>query len=265
MQLAHILTLLILPLLGCFFAIHYELSYFTNVVLIYILPGLYLTCVNTNRRHALQRLVFALLVPFAFAFVVDYIGTVSSLWTVPHTFLPWRVYAVIPLEDFVWMIGGVYTIMTCYEFFAGKTPGKLNTRKLTYFSAIAAFGLAIFFALSATHPELFVWHNRFAYLILGLTFAGIPTIILMARFWRAYVKVYYVIAYFLFLTVTLEYTETVLGQWLFNGNYALRPLAFAGSPGIPYEELFFVGIVEVLIAVGFYTFFTSQREVVGSK
>jgi hypothetical protein len=82
----------------------------------------------------------------------------------------------------------------------------------------------------------------------------------MTRFWRAYVKVYYVIAYFLFLTVTLEYTETVLGQWLFNGNYALRPLAFAGSPGIPYEELFFVGIVEVLIAVGFYTFFTSDKK-----
>jgi lycopene cyclase domain-containing protein len=225
----------------------------------YLVPGLYLTLRKANWRQAAQHATFALLIPFPFAFVVDYIGTVSNLWYVPHTFLPWRIYGVIPLEDFVWMACGVYTIITCYTFFSNKAQDKLAPRKLLYFCAIAAIGLAVFCMSSTVYPELFVWHGSFAYLTLGLTFAGIPTAILMMRFWRAYAKVGYLIVYFLFLTFLLEYTETFLGQWLFHGNYAIQKLTFFGTPGIPYEEFFFVGVVEVLAAVGFYTFFTERE------
>jgi hypothetical protein len=82
--------------------------------------------------------------------------------------------------------------------------------------------------------------------------------ILLFNFRRAFAKALPLLVYFMFLTVMLENTEAFLGHWTFPGNYLLTPPAFLGSPGVPYEEYFFVGIVEVLVAVGFYAFFTSK-------
>jgi uncharacterized membrane protein YvlD (DUF360 family) len=168
---------------------------------------------------------------------------------------------ILPYEDFFWMIFATYTMVSLYDYFKGTNGHRaaLIDRGMWHFITPAIIALACFFFLAYVNPALFIWNTPWAYIFLGLVFFALPAIIFsfLAKYsWKSAIRV---AAYFLYLTIVLEIAGSILKYWAFSGNYLLPPLAI-GVVVIPYEELFFVGIIGALAAIGFYTYFDPPTE-----
>jgi hypothetical protein len=169
---------------------------------------------------------------------------------------------LLPYEDFSWMIFAVYTMVALYDYFKGSRGGDatLMNRRMWRFIIPAIIALVCFFSLAYTNPAFFVWNTPWAYVFLGLVFFALPAIIFffLAKYsWGHAIRV---AGYFLYLTILLEITGSILKDWVFSGSYLFAPLVI-GAVTIPWEELFFVGIIGPFAAIGFYEYFNGSRKV----
>jgi lycopene cyclase domain-containing protein len=233
-----------------------DTPYLVSILLFYGAPGIYVTFRFGQSWQALKGLLFAIIVSTPFAIVVDYIGTISGLWYVPQTLFKERFFGVIPFEDVLWMLSASYTVVVMYEILFDTGKHELIDRRIRYFVFFAFLVLSVFFlALATGNHALLKWDSRYAYLLLGATFFLIPALLFMWHFPKFLRRSAFLVGYFLYLTVTFEITATLLGQWVFMGRYLISPLIIFANDPIPYEELFFVGVVGPLAVVALYEFF----------
>lgn len=255
-----VLVLAFLPIIVCFFAIHFSLSYPINVLLIYLAPGIAIGLYGKKYGQMLYHALFAVIVSFPFAVIVDYIGIKSNIWFVPHSIFASRFLGVIPFEDFFWIASGVFTIISLYTFFRRQKENLVFNRKVGYFIVVSAAALILFYFITRWRQDVLIWEGKFSYLILASVFFLFPAIIFLGYLKNLRTHFWKVALYFLFITFILEATETCLGQWEFNGQYLVRQFTFLGNHHFPFEELFFVGIVGATAAAGFYEYFISKKD-----
>lgn len=243
------------PLVGVILSLGYGLPYLISIFLFYLLPGLYLDISHGTPRSIVKHLLFAIIISIPFAIIVDYIGTQSGLWYVPQSLFSNRFLDVIPYEDFFWMIAAVYAMIALYVHSEGRDEKVIFNKRMWTFILYAAIILAIFFVLIRFYPALFIWHTRWAYVILGIVFFLLPAGVWLAHAQNSFHRALPVVAYFFYFTLLFEITGTYLKDWIFRGVYLLPPLVLFGSSSIPYEELFFVGIIGPVAAIAFYEYF----------
>ena len=92
-------------------------------------------------------------------------------------------------------------------------------------------------------PNAFDVRTPWAYSIIGSVFFGIPATIWICQHYSEIPKILPVVIYFLFCTVLFELVAVHLHDWEFEGQYLIPMLNLYGVGPIPYEELFFVGLV----------------------
>jgi hypothetical protein len=245
------IVLVILPIMGVILSLGYRLSYIASVFLFYFLPGFYLDISRSAPRSFVKHLLFATIVALPFVIIVDYVGVQSGLWYVPHSIFPSRFLGILPYEDFFWMISAVYTIIALYADNRKKDEKAIFNGRMRWFILSAGLILVIFFILIQFYPALFVWHTRWAYATLATVFFLLPVAIWLNYHCNLFRKVIPVVLYFFLFTLCFEIIGARLKDWVFEGLYLLPPLAISGLI-LPYEELFFVGIIGPIAAVAFY-------------
>lgn len=255
------LVLVGLPIVAGVISVLLNTPYLVSILLFYGAPGFYVAFRFGHTWQAIKGFLFAVITSLPFAVVVDYIGTASGVWYVPKTLFSGRFLDVIPVEDMLWMFCATYTVVMLYEVFCDKGKHELVDRRMRYFVILALSALGVFFlAVALGNSSLFAWQSRYTYLALGALFFLLPALLFLWRFPQFRRRSLPLVGYFLSLTVAFEFTATTLGQWVFTGKYLLPPLiVFANNP-IPYEELFFVGIVGPLTVVALYEFFDDDRQ-----
>jgi hypothetical protein len=247
--------LLAFPVLAAAVSLCAKAPYLISILLFYAVPGIYVTVLFGNARQAAKNLLFAVVTSIPFTIVVDFIGTASHVWYVPQTVFPARLLGVVPWEDFLWMGVATYTIVTLYAVVSDKGNHKIASRRMLYFVAIASLAINVLFALLLSGlSTLFILNSRYTYLGLGVTFFAAPASLFLWRSPQFLRRVAPLVGYFFYATIVFELCATVLRQWIFVGTYLLPPLRFFGIGPIPYEELFFVGIVGPVAAIAFYEF-----------
>lgn len=251
-----VLVLLALPIASAFISILFRMPYLVSTVLFYGTPGIYLSLRFGRAWQVAKGFFFAFIASVPFVIVVDYIGTTSGLWHVPTTVFSGRFLSVIPLEDFIWMLAATYTIVVTYELLFNEGKQELVDRRMWHFGLSGLLGLGIFFVLLGSQQQtIFAWHSQFAYLYLGTIFFLIPAMLFLVRFPEFLRHSLPIVGYFLYMTFLFETTATFLQQWVFAGSYLFPALNLFGNNPIPYEELFFVGVVGPLAAIAFFEFF----------
>jgi len=250
-----------IPIAGALVSIGFNAPYLLSILLFYGAPGIYCALRFGHRWQAIKALFFAVVASFPFALVVDYIGTVSGVWYAPHTLFPGRFLDIIPWEDFIWMAVAAYTIIVLYEIFLDRGKREFADRRMWHFVLFSLLGLSAFFlVLASGNQGAFVWGSQYAYLYLGVAFFLLPAALFLWRFPQFLIRFLPVAGYFLYLTALFEITATHLQQWIFTGSYLLPPLNTLGNNPVPYEELFFVGVVGPLAAIALYEFFDDDEK-----
>jgi hypothetical protein len=230
--------------------------YLVSTLLFYGSPGLYITLRRGHKWQVAKSFLFAVVVSIPFAIVVDFVGTTSHVWYVRESLFPFRFLNVIPVEDLVWLVVATYTIVILYASVLDKGKHELADARMSYFIVPASVALSAFFLfLVFGSPTLLSLDSRFTYLFLGTAFFALPAGLFLWRFPSFIERLIGLVTYFLYVTILFEIVATSLGEWEFHGTYLLPPLFFGGAGPIPYEELFFVGIVGPVAAVAFYEWF----------
>lgn len=73
--------------------------------------------------------IFAFLTAIPIILFTDYIATISGAWLVPKTIFPFRLLGVIPIEDFIWGLLFIYSVVIFYEHFLNKGKHELIDKK----------------------------------------------------------------------------------------------------------------------------------------
>ena len=163
---------------------------------------------------------------------------------------------MIPFEDFLWMIILVYTIIIIYETLLEKVKRELIDRRMfpLFLGTIIVLGI-FFFLLFTGKSSIFVLESKYAYFCLSIVFFLFPTILFIIKFPKLFKKCLPLSVYILYLTILFEITATRLNQWIFTGKYLIPPFSVFTNTPIPYEELFFVGIIGPIVTISLYEFF----------
>jgi lycopene cyclase domain-containing protein len=252
-----ILILIGLPILSFIFSLLLRSPYHVfTTLLFYGLPAAYLILRYREYSFALKDLIFILIVSTPFAIIIDYIAILSGFWFDPQSIFGARFLGVIPGEDFIWMFAATYLVIIFYQTFIDKGKRELIDKRVGRLAVPAAMLLAIFFIMvAANNTQYFLWSGRYGYLALGTLFFLLPSVLFLWRFPRFLKKSLWVIIYFCYVTLLLELTATHLNQWVFMGEYIIKPFFLFGFGPVPLEELFFVGVVGPIAGIAFYEFF----------
>jgi hypothetical protein len=253
--------LIFFPLVVIILSLGLGLPYLVSILLFYFLPGCYIDLMYGTWRLLGRHLLFSLVVSVPFAVIVDFIGTSSHLWYVPHSVFGGRFLGILPYEDFFWMIAATYAMVTLYDYFKFESKAlkiSIMNRRMWRFVLLAVAALGCFFVLVSINPALFIWNTSWTYVLLGLIFFALPALVLFLATRYEGKSAIPVVIYFFYFTLTFEIVGSRLKDWLFLGNYLLPRFTLFGT-FIPSEELLFVGIIGPLAAIGFYEYFDSRR------
>lgn len=252
--------LIISPIVGMIISIFFDTPYLISIFLFYGIPGVYLASKYSKNWQIKKSLFFVAIMAIPFAIIIDYIGIRSGVWYTPSTLFFSRFLGVIPYEDFIWMVTGTWVIIMIYETLLDRGKHELMDKKIVYFVLIAILLLSgFFFLLILGDINIFTFKSKYTYLFLGTLFFLIPTLLFLFKFKKFFKKILPLAIYFFYLTLLFEITATFLKQWIFTGAYIFQPFNFFGYALVPFEELFFVGIVGPFAAVAFYEFFDDDN------
>jgi len=150
------------------------------------------------------------------------------------------------------MIAAVFTIISLRTSQTVGTEERPNRQTLRNYLIVASLFLLGFFISIHVFPNAFILRAAWAYSIIGVLFFGIPATVWISQNQMESVKILPVVAYFFFCTLLFELAAVHLHDWEFKGQYLLPTFNLFGSGPIPYEELFFVGLVGPVAGIAMY-------------
>lgn len=249
------LILFALPLLIFILVISgLKISYLISLLLFFGIPCLYLSF--KNKKKVAKLALFSLLVGFPVAIIFQLVAYSDHSWTVPQSILPWRLFGITPLEDFLWMFLTLFTLLLFYEYYR-KEEYNLMLPKRFLILIIALFSLAG--AIIATHllfPSLL--NIPYAYTWLGTVFFLIPVIVFLTRNPHYFSRFIPVTLFFFFIHLLFEITGVLLNHWQFTGTNYLGWMSFLGVK-FPVEEFVFVLILGGFSAGTYYEFINAGK------
>lgn len=250
---ADLAVLALAPIAASLLAWFLPLDFIAATLLIFGAPAAYLSL----RNPASIRRVLIFSAVFAGVGIVffDYFGPKDGSWLVP-TIFSFKVFGVIPLEDFLWAFLLVYFVLMFYENFFDHARHSPVGRNMHYLIPVSIAALAIFSAL-----VLFVSANMsipYFYFFGILVFMFLPVLAFVLEFPRFLRRLYITAAYFFAVGIMHELVALYKGYWSFPGHHFIGWVSLAGYR-FPLEEFFFWLFLLSASAVAYFEFFDDNR------
>ncbi|MCF7831177.1 hypothetical protein K9M41_04265 [Candidatus Gracilibacteria bacterium] len=250
---ADALVLAILMALAVMLSMFLDAEFITSIGLFFVLPSIWLSF--RKPKHVKKLVVFSVIFALPFTLIIDHLAVLDNSWDVP-TIFPFRIFGTVPIEDIIWGICLVYLTTIFYEYFLDKRKDKFMWRHMSYFFVLVFLLLTTFTFFLVSYPELL--HIPYTYLVVGLAFVLMPTILVLISFPHLLTKFFSTLAYFFPLALLMELTALILGHWSFPGKNFIGWVDIMGQK-FPFEELFFWFLLLPIAILSYYEFFNDDR------
>lgn len=261
-----IVIILLLPIIGTIISLVFSTNFFVSIILFFALPSIYLSFKISS--HIKKAIIFAVLFGIGIIFFADYLAMIDGAWFIPSTIFPFRIFGIVPIEDFVLAFFFVYYLVIFYEYFFDKHREyfllnlkkkrvELMNKRMKYFLAPLIFILLIFLIIYYFNPQLLI--IRYSYLWLGIFFTIIPISIFIFLFPRLLPKYFKVALYFFYVLSLFEFVGLRLNQWEFPGQHFIGYLEIFKCR-FPIEEFVFWISLSSTSILSFYEFFDDDRK-----
>ena len=243
----HIFILVGYLVLVSIFACLVRASYLTSIFLFFIVPSIYFSFLA--KKHVLKILLFSFFYGSIVSLVADYFGMSWGYWVVPQTIFPIRILSVIPIEDFIWGIGGTFVSIMFYKTYFDQKTFKINKSKLIQFllaNAILLFLFVVYINTKIKIPYFFA---------VGSLLLFLPPIILTGVFKKnKLLKVLPTLCIYLFV-VGFELSSLYNQHWIFNANAQVLAWVDIFNLRFPLEEFFAFFIFGPIANILYYQYF----------
>ena len=217
MKKADIAILIFLPLVIflAIFLVELKINYFVSLLLFFGIPSLYLSLKNDEKIQKVG--LFSILVSIPIAIIFELVAFGDKGWFVPESIAPYRIFSLIPLEDFIWMFLVTYTILIFYESFCNTKFQKSidNKIKLMIYTLYPLTFLLV--ALFFISPSLL--NIPYFYLWAGIILFLIPIILFLLRYPRLFRPFLKTSVFFFYIHLLFEIVGLKLNHWTFTGDY----------------------------------------------
>jgi hypothetical protein len=229
----------------------FYMNYLFSILFFFGLPALFLSL--RSPRAVLGSISFSFLLTVPLGIVIDYLAVFNLAWYAPRTMFSFRIFGLLPIEDFVYGFLFCYLVLLFYNHFIALQDHSILNKNFKYFLAIITFGLGIF---------IFVYEilqvrnmNIPYYFFIGSVFLVVTPLILFFSYYPKYVKKFIlIIPYFFLLTFVFELTSLHLGLWIYPGDAFIGWITLIGY-GFPLEEFLFMFILAAPVILALYEVF----------
>lgn len=249
---------ILLPLLSGFLSLFLKLNYLSSTILMFAPPSLWLL-LRQNRQFK-KISIFTALLSLPFTLMLDYLITKDLGWYIVKSSFPFRLYHIVPIEQFIWGFLYIFLLISFYEYFLDKKDKKkswLTMPLMEPFSKLIAVITLIFIFAASLIPDLL--SIPYAYAVLGIFLGIIPLTLFLFNFPNLARRFVQSIGYFGYLGLINEYVSLKLNHWTFPGTHFIGTTNFFGYT-IPYEEVFIYFILLAPILLAYYEFFDDDRK-----
>lgn len=242
--------LLFFPVFATVFSFAFTTNYFVSTVLFFVLPAVYYSIRTPKAIKKVTLFTLFMFVPIGV--MSDFIFEAGNAWTIPHSVFNFRVFGVIPIENFFWGIGASYLCLMLYEHFIDKSSVKLNVKKTYFLGLLVLIVFILFLLVIQKSPTSLLF--PYPYLWIGCGVLLLPTLAFLAVFPKIWYKFFKICAYMFCLATLNEFTALSLGHWAFTSPTYIGIMPFFGF-SIPVEEFLFYFIIMSLAIMSYFEFF----------
>ena len=235
------------------FAFGWQISCLASLLLVLGIPSLYLSVLNRDKLKKIILYTFTISIPTGIIF--DFAVRADNGWFIPKSILPYRLFDLMPLENYIWMFLAVYIIIIFYEHFCNKFEKEISKR-LKIFSWIFYTLTALILIVHIIRCSFFI--IPYIYLYLGITLFLIPTLFFIWKYPKFMGSFFNVQVYFFYLHIMFELIGVKLQHWVYPGTHYIGIVSFFGL-NIPFEEFFFVIAFGAFETLAYYEFFTNRK------
>ncbi len=243
------------PIFAVVVSLMIKANFLTSTLLFFGLPSLWLSYRRKDR--VIKTFLFSILFSVPLTIIVDYIATIDKSWYVPTTVFGFRLFNVIPIEDFIWGFFLFYLTIIFYQHFLDRGQNKIINSRMKYLVAFLGIGLFLFFMLFLFKPGAL--RIKYAYLWIGLLIVLIPCILFLWKYPKLLPRYLKATSYFFVLAFMFELTGLQLGQWTFPGTNFIGWVEMAHHR-FPIEEFFFWFCMSTIWILSYFEFFDDNRK-----
>ncbi len=251
-----IFLLILFPIASVVLSLLLKANFLLTTLLFFGLPSIWL---SFRTKHMVAKTaLFSFIWAIPLTFFADYIATISGAWFVPHTVFPFRLFGVIPIEDFIWLFLASYSVLIFYEHFLDEGKHELIDKRMKYLVWPWIIFALVFTTILFTKPDLL--KISYSYFYLGLFFIFLPAVSFLSVFPRLLSKYVKTASYFFVLALLFELTGLHLNNWIFYDNgYFIGWVELFGYR-FPFEEFFFWFVIGAISVLSYYEFFDDDRK-----
>lgn len=246
--------LIFLPVISVLLSLALHANYLTSILLFYGPLSLWFSYRTPTQIK--KTLIFSVILTAPLTVVLDYIGVINRAWSIPVSAFPFRLFGVVPIEDFLFLFFVIYASVIFYEHFWDKGKRELIDNRMKYLIWSLIVLLLFFSTTLLAKPALLL--IPYTYLWIGVIFFLLPTVTFLSFFPRMLSKCVKTASYFFVHTLVFELTGLSLGQWTFPGSSFIGKVQLLGYT-LPFEEFFFWIILSTISILCYYEFFDDDR------
>ncbi len=250
-----LLFFIVWPLIASLISLTFNFNIFCSVVVFLVVPSVILSFLLPQMIRKVAIFSFASGLPFSI--IIDYIANFTKQWVVLTGTFP-KFLGYIHIEVIIWVVCFLYFVVMFYEYFIDFSPKNMKWNPRMKILVGFLWGLLVmFFIFYFLLPNAL--NIPYFYLVIGLLFMVIPSIIELLRRPRLLSKFLLVGAYFFFFNFIYELTALKLGQWTFLSTQYVGWVAIRGLQ-FPFEEFFFGFFFYAMIALVCYEAFDCDEK-----
>lgn len=243
-----------LLLIACFAAtvsFAFKLNYLVSSLLFWGGPAVYLSF--AARRSALRAALFAVVGTCTVGLIADHLAVANGAWRVSHTVFPFRLFGLLPLEDIIWSVLCIYTIVMVLEVLLAKHHSQARPLSKLPYGLLAVLAVLGIVGHGAIGHASVLRHIPDAYMAAGIVCIVLPAAAFLIRFgqYRSY------LAKAALCVVPITFLQELVGSrlhlWVFIGSGYIGRVQLLGV-GVPYEELLFYVLFGSVGILAFYVF-----------
>ncbi len=245
-----ILTIIIFGVMAAMWLL-FDLKPLIGFIITTLVPSLYL--IFREKKNFTKIFWAVFIFGGILGFIFDFLETLNKGWLVSRLIIPWKIFGVLPVDDYLTFFLMTFFIVIFYEHFLDDEKRKLVSENIMWAlipSLIILLALIIFFPIN---PNLF--SIPYVYLV-GGTIAIIPTAIISFYKPKLFVKFLKIAASFFFVWLITDIVALKTGAWYYPGEYVGKVQIFGAI--FPFEELFFWMMLYASSIVAYYELFVDD-------